>query len=295
MFGFTVRKLKRGFTLIELLVVIAIIAILIGLLLPAVQKVRDAAARAQCSNNLKQMGLAVHNYAGTYNSVLPPIYSAPVINNIQEYDSFHFLILPFIEQQNMYNAGVNGGTNGWSGNTGQTWWGGLPQGPIWQKGFVKTFVCPADSTNSTSTGTTTGATWVGASYGANYQLFGTANWAAQYNVGNIPDGTSNTIAMAERFASYPGGGYTSYCNCWAYPTAWAPQDGAVFAYYSLGLPQVGITPSAANGQLAQGPHAGAMLVGMADGSVRGVSSGISALTWQYAQMPADGAVLGSDW
>jgi len=221
MFRFVRRK--SGFTLVELLVVIAIIAILIGLLLPAVQKVREAAARAQCQNNFKQIGLAVHNYAGTYSTQLPPGW-ASIVNNQSPLtgmpQGFFFTILPFIEQDNMYKAGMNTALNV-AAASGETWTSTLsPGNSIANSGFIKTYVCPSDSSNSTNQltgfGSTTalnGFNWVGGSYAFNYLLFGTNQgnksatttpvgpyWTSQYNIGNIPDGTSNTVMVAEKFA-----------------------------------------------------------------------------------------------
>src|SRR5262249_8320419 len=127
-----------GFTLIELLVVIAIIAVLIGLLLPAVQKVRDAAARMQCTGNLKQISLALHNYASSYESKLPPLTSS-VNGGCGVNASLLFVLLPYVEQDPLYRIGMATGRDSWTGN--------LPGGGKLSAQVIKTFLCPSDPTS----------------------------------------------------------------------------------------------------------------------------------------------------
>lgn len=198
-------RARRGFTLIELLVVIAIIAILIGLLLPAVQKIRDAANRILCTNNVKQLSLACHNYESA-NGTLPPW----AVGTSAEYGSAHFLLLPYIEQDNLFKQ-----ANGNSFNV--------------RTGTVKIFACPNDPTvqggaftsqavNYPFNGTAplrisvNGIPYGAATYAINGQVV-TGQMANGHPTGGamtlnqITDGTSNTLLFAERMAFCAGPDY----------------------------------------------------------------------------------------
>jgi prepilin-type N-terminal cleavage/methylation domain-containing protein len=129
------RKRLHGFTLIELLVVIAIIAVLIGLLLPAVQKVREAAARMSCSNNLKQIALANMNYESTFQVFLPGVGK-----NGCCWGTWMIPILPYVEQENLYKLYVNFGGLDYSGPR----YGAAPNTKVVTV-RLKTFTCPSDS------------------------------------------------------------------------------------------------------------------------------------------------------
>src|SRR5882724_6737719 len=159
---------QRGFTLIELLVVISIIAILIGLLLPAVQKVREASNRMKCANNLKQIGIATINY-GIDNRRLPAAIPGPESKN----DLTLFAsILPYIEQDNLWKAVQKADNSVW-------------QSYIFTKPLA-TFSCPTDTSaekNQVFQG------WLATSnYAANYLVFGNSG----IRIDDISDGTSNT-------------------------------------------------------------------------------------------------------
>jgi len=317
------RRTQRGFTLIELLVVIAIIAILIGLLLPAVQKIREAANRMKCSNNLKQLGLACHNYNDTNGTLPPCYYVGPGVawndpNNVGP--PWTVLILPYVEQDNLFRQYANNIQNyqvwalGTGGGNDQGWRGMRSQ-------KIPTYICPSDP-NAQTPFAQYGGNWARGNYGANggpgtddqeaglqapNYGWGPAQGVMTINAGltvaTIPDGSSNTVMVNEVRA---GPDVNDARGTWCFPMVGASHTsgnaiGDCYTPNDTGccsddLGTCSDRPDIAMGCWAGGwgqgqarsRHSGGVNACLGDGSVRFIRNSISQQTWYLYLSAADG-------
>jgi prepilin-type processing-associated H-X9-DG protein len=274
---------RPAFTLFQLLVVLAILALLIGLALPAIQKVREAAARIQCANNMKQICLAMMNCADTYEGNMPPLGGYyPKANEAENngLGTLFFHILPYIEQDNVYkNSQDKDGSKVYS---------------VWNYGTcaarIKTYVCPSDFSNKDALF----EDWLAlTSYAANFMVFGDPEAENRLRgihkfPAFITDGTSNTVFFTERY---------QMCN--GEPNGWGYVGDSVRApgYGLYGPVFLQVTPALKECEpgTPQSPHSGGINVGMGDGSVRFVNAKVSWESWYAATTPNAGDITGNDF
>ncbi len=284
---------SAGFTLIEVLVAIAIVVVLIGLLLPAVQKVREAAVRTKSANNLRQVGLALHHFAGDYDGRLPSIGANPMtVGTAPAYPMGHLgVLLPYVEQQNALTA--------------------YASNQAFNQGVrVVTFLSPADPTiPAAPPGKVASAT----SYIVNAQLF-----RGRPRIAAVTDGLSQTLAYAERYAVNCGGVQTLFIYAFPSDARAVFADGGPGSEFgppeflpsqsqdypvTIGNPPVtrgsrGRTfaaaprPEECDYRIASTPHSSGMLVCFADGSVRTLTPTIAEATYWGLVTPAGGEIVG---
>ncbi len=311
-----VSRSTRGFTLIELLVVIAIIAILIALLLPAVQQAREAARRSSCRNNLRQLGLALHNYVDTTGGAIPRASQHTTGNdcccetdNGEYAHTVYTMLLPYLEQSNLYESVDFDHDPQHSSNAGV------------RRTRVSSFLCPSAPEIADSTYANHNYPTAGSSHG--YGLCGRHGsdntngifasrwglrsaesgrlWAPDMHLRMVTDGTSNTVTFSE-FAKgldyvLPASHKNNMGRSWFDPAA--GYGNIQFSLHTSATPN---SPAVTWGSVSAGNarnwgtvgsyHTGGVHVALLDGSVRFVSDSISGSTWRAIGTPRGGEVVG---
>jgi prepilin-type N-terminal cleavage/methylation domain-containing protein len=303
----------RGFTLVELLVVIAIIGLLVGMLLPAVQSVRDAARRTTSSNNLRQLVLATH-MAHDSHGITPPMYgSFPAKSQSPPLGTIFYHLLPFLEQGNLYDLGPD------AARSFPLEVLHAPADPSYEKGVYTLEEQQPDWASPEN------RQWGLSSYSANWQVF--VDQGLRF--ADIQDGQNHTILFNEKYAvsSRPEGNPGKGANLWGYgvypptlpydysvtmpedhlyasaywarsgfvnrggpvPTSWAGDE--PWLCRCLLKPEFFVPPTNAHPLKSQSFSSGIIYMGMADGSVRKTSHGVSDPSWSAGETPANGEIL----
>ncbi len=252
---------RSGAGAVQLIVVLAILLILLALLAPAVARVREAAARAQSMNNLRQLALACHNAHDTFQKFPPTVGDF-----VNKTGSLHFFLLPFVEQQNASNMATNAV---WDNDV----WGHR----------IDVFIDRRDPAPPPGGRF---EDWLATTnYAANWMVF--RDGPGGLMITQITDGTSNTIMFAQRYQVCGG-----VPTAWGYPSlyTWAPMVG----YYDDAPFQQSPRPDECDPMRPQA-IGGTMLIALCDGSGRAVNPRVSAQTWANLLDPADGNALGTDF
>ncbi|MSR50131.1 MAG: DUF1559 domain-containing protein [Gemmataceae bacterium] len=304
------KSKHRAFTLIELLVVIAIIAVLIGLLLPAVQKVRDAAARLQCTNNLKQIGLALMNYEGTYGRFAPGYMDNMITNVISTATTnpdpiigwgWGALILPYLEQEPLYKS-ININSIAMNNTSAAA--------VAFRKTVIKGFLCPSDDTgvNTFLVGTIEIAksSYAGVNGQAELADFDNALGLGMFlrgrgvSIAEVTDGLSNTLFVGERSSKSTNGVLPGVCT-WVGALPGGTLDGESPSLFVLGHTGLSSAPHKPNSPQSDGTyhpedytskHSGGVNFLLGDGSVRFITDSIDGQTWVRLGTRAGGEVPG---